>query len=65
MPLIRYKIGDLVDDIYEPETNDKVQFSYFKKVLGRDADIIELPNGKKILPINLVGGTLFEKLGAF
>ena len=63
MPLIRYKIGDLIDNVYEPSADQKIQFSYFRKILGRETDIIELPNGKKILPVNIVGGTLFRKIG--
>jgi hypothetical protein len=30
-------------------------------VNGRSSDIIELPNGKKIHPVNIFGGTLFRK----
>ncbi len=63
MPLIRYKIGDLIDNIYEPEIDQGVKFSYFKKIYGRESEIINLPNGKKILPVNIVGGTLFRKIG--
>lgn len=63
MPLIRYQVGDLIDDVYEPNDADKFQFSYFRKILGRESDIIELSNGKKILPVNIVGGTLFRKIG--
>lgn len=63
MPLIRYRIGDLIDSISEPNVNDAIQFSSFNKVLGRESDMIELPNGKKILPVNIVGGTSFRKIG--
>jgi phenylacetate-CoA ligase len=63
MPLIRYKIGDLIDTIYEPALQEFPQFSRFKTVHGRSSEIIELPNGKKILPVNIVGGTLFRKIG--
>lgn len=63
MPFIRYKIGDLIDDIHEHDNSQKIKFSYFKKLLGRDSEIIELPNGKKILPVNIVGGTSFRKIG--
>jgi phenylacetate-CoA ligase len=63
MPLIRYKVGDLIDEMYEPKDDQKFQLSYFNKVLGRDSDIVVLPNGKKILPVNIVGGTLFRLIG--
>lgn len=63
MPLIRYKIGDLIDNVCEPDIKDELQFSFFRKILGRDSDIITLPNGKKILPVNILGGTLFRRIG--
>lgn len=63
MPLIRYKVGDLIDGLDEPDEKQILKYSYFKRVLGRDSDIIDLPNGKKILPVNIVGGTLFRKIG--
>lgn len=63
MPLIRYKVGDLIDTVIEPEPSDFPQFSRFKNVHGRSSEIVELPNGKKILPVNIVGGTLFRKIG--
>ncbi|NOU18358.1 MAG: phenylacetate--CoA ligase family protein [Bacteroidales bacterium] len=61
MPMIRYKVGDLIDNIYIPETNSKYQFSYFKKLIGRSADIITLTNGMRFHPINIFGGTLFRE----
>jgi len=61
MPMIRCKLGDLIDDIYIPETDFKYQFSYFKKIIGRSADIITLPNGMRFHPINIFGGTLFRQ----
>ncbi len=63
MPFIRYKISDLIDGINEPDNSQKIKFSYFNKLLGRDSEIIELPSGKKILPVNIVGGTSFRKIG--
>lgn len=63
LPLIRYKIGDLIDNIFEGSDEDEIKFSYFRKIYGRVNDVIELPNGRKILPINLVGGTLFRMIG--
>lgn len=41
----------------------RLQFSYFKKINGRTADIIRLKNGKMLSPINIFGGTLFRKIG--
>lgn len=63
MPLIRYKVGDLIDGVYDSDENQNIKYSYFNKILGRNSDIIDLPNGKKILPVNIVGGTLFRKIG--
>lgn len=63
MPFIRYKVGDLIDDVYEPSSDDIFNFSYFNRLFGRESEIIELPNGKKLLPISIVGGTLFRKIG--
>jgi len=36
-------------------------FTSFKKILGRTAEAIELKNGKKILPVNLLGGTFIRE----
>ena len=51
-PFIRYRVGDLIDGVYEPDDTDLVPFSYFKAM-----------NGKCIQPINLLGGTLFRQIG--
>ncbi len=61
MPMIRYKIGDMIDDVYEPDQNARYPFSWFKKIQGRNSDIITLPNGMKFHPVNIFGGTLFRK----
>lgn len=61
MPFMRYKIGDMVDGIYEPAPVAKYPFSYFKKIIGRSADIIYLPNGKMFHPVNIFGGTTFRQ----
>lgn len=61
MPFIRYKVGDLIDDVYEPLNRAKYQFNWFKKINGRSSEIINLPNGKKFHPVNIFGGTLFRK----
>ena len=63
MPFIRYKVGDLIDDIYEGKEDHKYRYSYFKKLHGRSVDIIDLGNGKKISSISLFGGTLFREIG--
>jgi phenylacetate-CoA ligase len=61
MPLIRYKIGDLIDDVHHPSDSNDYPFCYFTKIHGRTSDHIILPNGKKIYPINIFGGTLYRK----
>lgn len=61
MPLIRYKIGDLIDNVFTPVPGSKYPFNWFNKINGRSSDIIGLPNGKKIHPVNIFGGTLFRK----
>lgn len=63
MPFIRYKVGDLIDGVYKPLPNDMPQFSFFNRIFGRESEVIELPNGKKLLPISTIGGTLFRKIG--
>lgn len=59
MPFIKYKPGDLIDGLYFEE-NEKFPLKYFKKIVGRTADVIELKNGKIILPVNLIGGTFIR-----
>ncbi len=61
MPLIRYKIGDMIDELHEPEPDAKYPFTWFTKLHGRSSDIITLPNGKKFHPVNIFGGTLFRQ----
>ena len=61
MPLIRYKIGDMIDDIFDPDEKSPYPFSYFNKIIGRSSDIINLPNGKYFHPVNIFGGTLFRE----
>jgi len=61
MPLIRYKIGDMIDEIHEPSPDSKYPLRWFKKIYGRRSDIITLPNGMKFHPVNIFGGTLFRK----
>lgn len=61
MPLIRYRIGDMIDDLHLPEKGSQYPFSYFNRIIGRNSDIVDLPNGKRFHPINIFGGTLFRK----
>lgn len=61
MPMIRYKIGDMIDGLYQPEKDARYPFTYFKKIMGRNSDIILLANGKRFHPVNIFGGTLFRK----
>jgi len=61
MPLIRYKIGDTVDGIYNPDSSELYPFRYFRKIDGRTSDYILLPGGKVIHPVNMLGGTFLRK----
>jgi len=61
MPMLRYKIGDMVDEIHEPSPESKYPLGWFTKIYGRSSDIITLPNGMKFHPVNIVGGTLFRE----
>jgi len=63
MPLIRYKIGDLIDGIYEGDEQNRFGFSYFKQIIGRTSEVIDMGNGKILSPINIFGGTLFREIG--
>jgi phenylacetate-CoA ligase len=60
MPMIRYKIGDMIDELHEPTLDDKYPLTWFTKIHGRNSDIITLPNGMKFHPVNIFGGTLFR-----
>ncbi|MBK6620313.1 MAG: phenylacetate--CoA ligase family protein [Saprospirales bacterium] len=61
MPMIRYKIGDLIDVVHPGEEGNAFPFSYFNKVFGRSSDHVVLPNGVKLFPVNIFGGTLYRK----
>jgi len=61
MPIMRYKIGDMIDDLNEPNQNSIYPFKWFRKIYGRSSEIITLPNGMKFHPVNIFGGTLFRK----
>ncbi len=61
MPIIRYKVGDMIDEIRDPDPYEMYPFRWFSKIHGRSSDIITLPNGMKFHPVNIFGGTLFRK----
>jgi len=61
MPFIRYKIGDMIDELHPPDPDSKYPFTWFSKIHGRNSDIITLPNGMKFHPVNIFGGTLFRQ----
>jgi len=63
LPMIRYKVGDLIDNINSSKKDDVYPFDYFTQIQGRTVDLINLPNGKILSPINLFGGTLFRTIG--
>ncbi len=63
MPLIRYEVGDLIDGVSEAADDAPFKYRYFNKIVGRAADIVRLENGKVIQPLNLLGGTLFRRIG--
>jgi phenylacetate-CoA ligase len=59
-PFIRYRLGDWVDGLFEPEKGARYPLAYFHRVMGRDSEIIRLPNGKRIHPIHMLGGRIFR-----
>jgi phenylacetate-CoA ligase len=61
MPLIRYRTGDMIDELNLPSENSRYPFSWFTKIIGRSSDIIKLPNGRLFHPVNIFGGTLFRE----
>jgi phenylacetate-CoA ligase len=61
MPFIRYKVGDLIDDVQSASRENPLPFKYFTKIYGRTSDYVILPNGKKFYPVNIFGGTMFRK----
>ncbi|MES2780127.1 MAG: hypothetical protein V4651_09560 [Bacteroidota bacterium] len=62
MPLIRYYLGDLAIKLpkqdYPP--NKELAFPMFKKIIGRDTDIIYTPNGRSMVVHSFTG--IFEHL---
>ncbi|MCJ7483460.1 MAG: hypothetical protein MUO31_10890 [Thermodesulfovibrionales bacterium] len=61
MPFIRYRVGDMIDDLHLPDGDSRFPLAFFKQLMGRRSDIIRLPNGKRFHPVNIFGGTLFRK----
>jgi phenylacetate-CoA ligase len=61
MPFIRYQVGDIIDSVVTGSETNKYPFSYFTKIFGRTSDHISLPDGKKLFPVNVFGGTAFRK----
>lgn len=57
MPLIRYRIGDLAIKLPEKEYPPKRELSLplFKKVIGRDTDIVKTPKGKTLIVHSFTG----------
>jgi phenylacetate-CoA ligase len=62
MPLIRYKPGDLISEITEYRQTDKFPFSGFKQLYGRSSEYLMLPDGRKLYPVTIFGGTAFRKI---
>lgn len=60
-PFIRYRPGDLIDGLFEPEKGDRYPLAYFRRVMGRDSEIIHLPNGRRLHPIHVFGGRIFRR----
>jgi len=60
MPLIRYKLGDLASllPIEEYPEKRKYNFPLLKKVIGRDTDIVLLPDNSKLMVHSFTG--IFE-----
>ena len=60
MPLIRYKIGDLAIKLPKEKYPEKREFNYplLQKIVGRETDIVVLPNDKKMVVHSFTG--IFE-----
>lgn len=63
-PLIRYRVGDLIDGLQPPAEAARFPFTTFRRIIGRNAEIIHLPNGLSLHPIQAFGGTLFRQYPA-
>jgi phenylacetate-CoA ligase len=57
MPLIRYRLGDLCIKLPKEKYPKKRAFNYplLQKVVGRDTDIVVLPDGKKLVVHSFTG----------
>ena len=57
MPLIRYKLGDLCVKLPLDKYPLKRKFNYplMQKVIGRDTDVVVLPDGKKLIVHSFTG----------
>lgn len=60
LPLIRYRVGDLIDGLQPPDPDSRLPFSWFRRIVGRNTEIVRLPNGLSIHPIQAFGGNLFR-----
>ena len=50
MPLLRYKIGDLMElSEEEASDNNSLSFPLIKRVIGRDTDIVKTASGKSLI----------------
>ena len=61
-PLIRYKNGDLALPSFEQPQNCYIPFSTFKKVVGRQSDIIQLPDGGVLSVPSFFGSMLLKQV---
>ncbi len=64
LPLIRYRVGDLIDGLQEPESDARLPFTTFHRLIGRNSEIIRLPNGLSLHPLQAFGGNLFRQYPA-
>lgn len=57
MPLIRYKVGDLAIKLPREEYPERreLNLSLFKKIIGRETDIVNTPNGSKLIVHSFTG----------
>ncbi len=60
MPLIRYKIGDLAIKLPKEKYPKNRAFNYplLQQIVGRETDVVILPNGKKLIVHSFTG--IFE-----
>ncbi|MEZ5045886.1 MAG: hypothetical protein R2831_02730 [Chitinophagaceae bacterium] len=62
MPLIRYKIGDLASMLPKEEypSNPYLAYPIWKKIIGRDTDLVQTPSGKYLVVHSFTG--VFEHI---